>query len=122
MNGDYTVNVGKGGLNISSKWTQYNKTITIQYSQSCKYPPKLGRWFCKKGIGIQSIPRIIRHTICEGYYIDTDFKNARPTILQSLHRHKSKYDHFLYISHYYNLSYFQHILRLYVQQHLHHLK
>jgi len=71
--------------NICQKYlTQYNKTTTIQYSKSSKYPSKLGRWFCKKGIGIQSMPRIIRHTICDGYYIDIDFKNAHPTILQSL--------------------------------------
>jgi len=71
--------------NICQKYLiQYNKTTTIQYSKSTKYPSKLGRWFCKKGIGIQSMPRIIRHTICEGYYIDIDFKNAHPTILQSL--------------------------------------
>ena len=50
--------------------TQYNKTTTIQYSKSSKYPSKLGRWFCRKGIGIQSNPRVIRHTICEGLYID----------------------------------------------------
>jgi len=71
--------------NICQKYlTQYNKTTTIQYSKSSKYPSKLGRWFCKKGIGIQSMPRIIRHTICEGLYIDIDFKNAHPTILQSV--------------------------------------
>ena len=64
--------------------TQYNKSTTIQYSKSSKYPSKLGRWFCKKGIGIQSMPRVIRHTICEGLYIDLDFKNAHPKILQSL--------------------------------------
>ena len=71
--------------NICQKYlTQYNKTTTIQYNKSSKYPSKLGRWFCKKGIGIQAMPRIIRHTICEGYYIDLDFKNAHPKILQTL--------------------------------------
>ena len=65
--------------NICQKYlTLYNKTTTIQYSKSSKYPSKLGRWFCRKGIGIQSMPRVIRHTICEGLYIDLDFKKNSP--------------------------------------------
>ena len=71
--------------NICQKYlTLYNKTTAIMYSKSSKYASKLGRWFCRKGIGIQSMPRVIRHTICEGLYIDLDFKNAHPKILQSL--------------------------------------
>ena len=71
--------------NICQKYlTQYKKTITIKYNKSSKYPSKLGRWFCKQGIGIQSMPRIIRHTICDGLYIDLDFKNAHPKILEQL--------------------------------------
>ena len=62
----------------------YKKFISISYSKSSKYPSKTGRWFCKNGIGIQSLPRIIRHTVCEGFYIDLDFKNAHPVILQQL--------------------------------------
>ena len=51
--------------NICQKYLkQYNKTTTIQYSQSCKYPSKHGRWLCRKGIGIRSMPRVIRQTIC----------------------------------------------------------
>ena len=71
--------------NICQKYlAQYKKSISIKYSKSSKYPSKLGRWFCKNGVGIQSMPRIIRHTICDGLYIDLDFKNAHPKILEKL--------------------------------------
>jgi hypothetical protein len=62
----------------------YNKLIKISYQKSRKYTAKLGRWFAKNGVGIQSLPRKIRHTICKGLYIDLDFKNAHPVILKTL--------------------------------------
>jgi hypothetical protein len=71
--------------NILQKYlAQYSKYTSIKYNKSSKYPSKLGRWFCKNGIGIQSMPRIIRHTLCDGLYIDLDFKNAHPKILERL--------------------------------------
>ena len=71
--------------NICQKYlARYDKVTCIKYNKSTKYPSKLGRWFCKQGIGIQSMPRIIRHTICNGLYIDIDFKNAHPKILETL--------------------------------------
>lgn len=63
---------------------QYTNHIKISYYKSSKYGCKAGRLFCKAGVGIQSLPRIIRHTICDGLYIDLDFKNCHPTILQQL--------------------------------------
>ena len=48
------------------------------------YSIKIGRYFCKNSIGIQSLPRKIRHTLCKGLYLDLDFKNAHPTILYQL--------------------------------------
>ena len=62
----------------------FKKTIAIKYNKSSKYPSKVGRWFCKSGLGIQSLPRIIRHTICKDLWIDLDFKNCHPVILQTL--------------------------------------
>jgi len=62
----------------------YNKLIKISYQKSRKYTAKLGRWFVKNGVGIQSLPRKIRHTICKGLYIDLDFKNCHPVILSTL--------------------------------------
>jgi len=81
--------------NICQKYlAQYDKCTTIKYNKSSKYPSKLGRWFCKNGVGIQSMPRIIRHTICDGLYIDLDFKNAHPKILERLcNNHNIKCTH-----------------------------
>lgn len=71
--------------NICLKYlAKYKKYISVKYQKSTKYLSKLGRWFCINGVGIQSMPRIIRHTICDGLYIDLDFKNAHPTILERL--------------------------------------
>ena len=80
--------------NICEKYiARYKTTSTIKYNKSNKYPHKLGRWFCKQGIGIQSMPRIIRHTICDGLWIDLDFKNCHPCILRTLcHKHNIKCD------------------------------
>ena len=87
--------------NICQKYiSMYDKVATIKYNKSSKYPSKIGRWFCKSGIGIQSMPRIIRHTICDGLYIDLDFKNAHPKILEQLcFKHKIKCE---YLSNYIN--------------------
>ena len=62
----------------------YNKLIKISYQKSRNYASKLGRWFAKNGVGIQSLPRKIRHTICKRLYIDLDFKNCHPVILRTL--------------------------------------
>lgn len=62
----------------------YNKVLKVKYHKSKKYETKIGRWFCDGGVGIQSLPRKIRHTICKGLYIDLDFKNAHPVILKTL--------------------------------------
>ena len=71
--------------NICKKFiASYNKSITIKYHKSSKYSTKIGRWFAHAGVGIQSLPRKIRHTICKGLYIDLDFRNAHPVILETL--------------------------------------
>ena len=64
--------------------SKYDKVAVIKYKKSSKYPSKIGRWFCTSGIGLQSMPRVIRHTICDGLYIDLDFKNAHPKILEQI--------------------------------------
>lgn len=58
--------------------------ISIGYRKCDVYETKIGRYFCNSSIGIQSLPRKIRHTLCQGLYIDLDFKNAHPTILKQL--------------------------------------
>jgi P4 family phage/plasmid primase-like protien len=44
----------------------------------------VGRWFCTNQIGIQCLPRPIRHTICDGLYYDLDIVNAHPVLLYQL--------------------------------------
>jgi len=61
-----------------------DKLINIKYKKSENYESKIGRFFCNSGIGIQSLPREIRHTICKGLYIDLDFVNCHPSILIQL--------------------------------------
>ena len=48
--------------------------IKVQYKQN----DKQGRYF---GEGLQSISRVIRHTISSDYYHDIDISNAHPTFL-----------------------------------------
>ena len=46
-----------------------------------------GRWFAHNSLSIQNMPRVIRHTICKDIWIDLDFKNCHPLILEFLCHH-----------------------------------
>ena len=48
--------------------------VKVSYKQNNKQ----GRYF---GEGLQSIPRVVRHTISKVFYHDVDIKNAHPTFL-----------------------------------------
>ena len=54
--------------------------IKIQYKQN----ESKGRFFAKGGQSLQSLPREVRHTIGQEFYIDIDMKNAHPVILEHL--------------------------------------
>lgn len=43
-----------------------------------------GRMFVNKGLGIQSLSRVIRNTICKDLYYDLDIVNAEPTLLYNI--------------------------------------
>lgn len=43
----------------------------------------IGRWYCDKSIGLQSLSVSVRHTICEGIWTDIDQVNSHPTIFKS---------------------------------------
>ena len=45
---------------------------------------KYGRWFAEGSLFIQNMPRKIRHATCKGLWIDLNFKNCHPVILESL--------------------------------------
>jgi hypothetical protein len=42
----------------------------------------VGRWFAKNTSCMQRMPRRIRHTLCAGLWVDLDFVNCHPVILQ----------------------------------------
>lgn len=66
-------------------YKQKNKNyIEVKYSKSSCYPLQCGRWFANNSLSLQSFPRVIRHTISKGLYIDLDFINCHPTILNQL--------------------------------------
>ena len=61
---------------VSKYLNAYKKEhhINTKYKKSYNYDNKIGRFFCNGGIGIQSLPCMIRHAIGKGLYIDLDFK------------------------------------------------
>lgn len=54
-----------------------NGTIITKYKQNASY----GRFYAVGSLSLQSLPREIRHTIANEFYIDIDIKNAHPVIL-----------------------------------------
>jgi hypothetical protein len=44
----------------------------------------IGRWYADLGIGLQPLVSCIRHTICDGIWVDIDQVNSHPTILKIL--------------------------------------
>ena len=56
--------------------------LKITYKKGTK-SNNIGRWYCNKGIGIQPLCVSVRHTICDGLWVDIDQVNSHPTILKS---------------------------------------
>jgi len=56
--------------------------IKVSYAKGAK-SNGIGRWYCKKAIGLQSLAVSVRHTICEGIWTDIDQVNSHPTIFQT---------------------------------------
>jgi hypothetical protein len=57
--------------------------VEVKYKKST-ISKKYGRWFAEGSLSIQNMPRKVRHTICKGIWIDLDFKNCHPVILEQL--------------------------------------
>ena len=62
--------------------TEYG-VIPVVYKKGEKSNDE-GRWYSANGIGLQPLVSCIRHTICEGIWIDIDQVNSHPTILKKL--------------------------------------
>ena len=56
--------------------------LKITYKKGTK-SNNIGRWYCNKGIGIQPLCVSVRHTICDGLWVDIDQVNSHPTILKN---------------------------------------
>ncbi len=73
------------------KDTEYG-LIKINYKKG-KNSNNIGRWYANYGIGIQPLCCSVRHTICDGIWVDIDQVNSHPTILKHVmdkHKLKSK--------------------------------
>lgn len=67
--------------------TEYG-LIKITYKKG-ENSNNIGRWYAEKGIGIQPLCGIVRHTVCDDIYVDIDQVNSHPSILNQL---LNKYD------------------------------
>ena len=61
----------------SNSLNNEKSNILVRYTQN----NNIGRHFAKGALSLQSLPREIRQTICNDYYIDIDIKNCHPVIL-----------------------------------------
>ena len=64
------------------KGTEYG-LIIVEYSKG-RNSNGIGRWYAKNGVGIQPLCCCVRHTICDGIWIDIDQVNSHPTIFKHL--------------------------------------
>ena len=64
------------------KGTEYG-LVKVEYSKG-RNSNGIGRWYAKNGVGIQPLCACVRHTICDGIWVDIDQVNSHPTIFQHL--------------------------------------
>jgi hypothetical protein len=62
--------------------TEYG-IIPVQYKKG-RNSNGIGRWYANNGIGIQPLCCCVRHTICDGIWVDIDQVNSHPTIFKHL--------------------------------------
>lgn len=65
--------------------------ICVRYRQNEGF----GRYYAVGGVGLQSLPREIRHSIASKYYDDIDISNAHPVILSFLAKARNSVTEFL---------------------------
>jgi len=72
---------------MKTLYTKYYKglskegTFEVQYNQVGRGSNRMGRYFCKGSLGLQSMSKIVRNTISAEFYDDIDMVNAHPNIL-----------------------------------------
>ena len=80
------------------KLSKGSDTVSVRYLKSrsapCIHKTRVGRWFAESGVSLQTMPRPVRHSICQGIWIDLDFKNCHPEIaLQLCQKHELPCSH-----------------------------
>ena len=56
--------------------------IPVRYRKGVK-SDGIGRWYADKSIGLGPMCLSVRHTICQGMWVDIDQSNSHPTIMKS---------------------------------------
>ena len=56
--------------------------IKVSYKKGTN-STNIGRWYCNKSIGLQSLVCCVRHTICDDIWVDIDQVNSHPTIFKT---------------------------------------
>ena len=86
---EYDNDANSSNYNPKEVLTQYMEsskgcnTVKVVYKKSVN-SKKYGRWFANGSLSIANMPRKVRHTICKGLWIDIDFNNCHPVILEHL--------------------------------------
>ena len=57
--------------------------IPVRYRKGLK-SNGIGRWYADKSIGLAPMCLSVRHTICQGLWVDIDQSNSHPTIMKAL--------------------------------------
>lgn len=57
--------------------------IKVSYKKGKNSNDK-GRWYCTNGIGLQPLCGCVRHTVCDGIWLDYDQANSHPNILHQM--------------------------------------
>lgn len=74
---------GREALNSLIDDAKGSNVVHVTYRKGMQSKGK-GRWFASSLSSMQRMPKRIRHSICNGLWIDLDFANVQPSILASL--------------------------------------
>lgn len=84
---------------ISNKTKEIQNSSIIFTSHSLPKGQKFNRTIPTNYLSLAIMRRKLRHTLCDGIYIDIDMRNAQPTILTSIAKHNN-YDKLVMLNDY----------------------
>jgi hypothetical protein len=79
------VESARNAVNKLLEASQGRDFINVTYEKGAR-SGGIGRWFAKNAPSIQRMPRKVRHTLCRGIWLDIDFVNCHPVLLQQMCR------------------------------------